>query len=76
MFIDCGVNVPELRKKMFEKKISQKALAARLGLTPMAVRNKENGKSEFTRREIAIISELCGLSVADMQTIFFSQHSA
>lgn len=76
MVTDSGVNVPELRKKMFEKKISQKALAARLGLSPMAFRNKEQGKSEFTRREIAIISELCGLSVADMQTIFFGQYSA
>lgn len=48
-------------------------IAKRMGLTYQGFRNKMTGKSEFKTREVAILSNLLGLTSEQRDRIFFTQ---
>lgn len=61
----------KLRGKFAERNISQKAVAAQIGLNPSTMTRKMNGVSEFTRTEIVMISQLLDLTRDELNSIFF-----
>lgn len=69
-------NSDKLRGKMAEKKVTSEKMANFLGIDPATVYRKVNGKSEFTRTEIQQIAVLLGLTMQDLEEIFFAKELA
>lgn len=61
------------RVKMVEHKETLTSLAEALGISPAALSNKINMKSEFKQTEIAFIRDRWELSTEELDTIFFAR---
>lgn len=61
----------KLRGKFAERNMSQKQVAAQIGLNPSTMTRKMNGLSEFTRTEIVMISQLLDLTRDELNSVFF-----
>lgn len=66
------MNLPEFRAAVARADVSNRALAAHLGLSEQALYNKMSGKTEFKNSEIVKLAEVLGLSMEDVNLIFFS----
>lgn len=62
----------KLRGKMAEKRITNEKMASFLGIDPATFYRKLAGKSEFTRTEIQQIAAFLGLTMSDLEDIFFA----
>ena len=67
------MNYEELRVVMMRKKITNREMAAKLSLSEQALYNKLNGVTEFKNSEIKKITTLLGLSMDDVNLIFFDR---
>ena len=65
------MNTLLLKSKRALFKINQKEMADILGITHVTYSHKENGKHEFTRKEISTISKVLNLTLEDVNEIFF-----
>jgi len=65
-------NALKLRGKMVEKQITVEMMASRLGINPVTLYRKTTGKSEFTRSEIQVITDILALSMQEVKDIFFA----
>ena len=61
----------ELRILVIRKKDTLKALAENLGVTEGTLQQKIKGKQDFWRHEILIIKKRYGLSMDEVDSIFF-----
>lgn len=66
------MNLPELRAAVARADVSNRAIAVYLELSEQALYNKMNGKTEFKNSEIVKLAEILGLSMSDVNLIFFS----
>lgn len=66
--MDCK----EFRAAIARAGVSKRDIAARLGVSEQAFYNKLNGRAEFKNSEIIKLSEMLGLSMDDVNLIFFS----
>lgn len=66
------MNSSLLKSKRVFKGILQKNAAQKLGLTEKTYNHKENGKIQFKANEILIISIILGLTMEDINEIFFN----
>ena len=66
------MNLPELRAAVARADVSNRAIAAYLELSEQALYNKMSGKTEFKNSEIVKLAEILGLSMSDVNLIFFS----
>lgn len=66
------MNCKEFRAAIARAGVSKREIAARLGVSEQAFYNKLNGRAEFKNSEIVKLSEMLGLSMADVNLIFFS----
>lgn len=66
------MNASEFRAAVARAGISNRAIAANLGLSEQALYNKINGRTEFKNSEIVKLVELLGLSMDSVNIIFFS----
>lgn len=66
------MNQKEMRAAIARCGISKRDIAARLGVSEQALYNKMNGKAEFKNSEIIKLSEMLGLSMNEVNIIFFS----
>ena len=51
-----------IKSQMFMKKLDQRKLAAKMGLTQATLNNKINRKSDFTFTEIILLMNFLGLN--------------
>lgn len=65
------MNTLLLKSKRALFKVTQKDMADKLGITHVTYSLKENGKLEFTRKEISTISKVLNLKLEDINEIFF-----
>lgn len=65
------MNTLLLKSKRALFKVTQKDMADKLGITYVTYSLKENGKLEFTRKEISTISKVLNLKLEDINEIFF-----
>lgn len=65
------MNQSEFRVAVARRGISNRAMAGRLELSEQAFYNKINGQSEFKNSEIKALAEMLGLSMAEVNAIFF-----
>ena len=70
------MNVIELKNKIFSAGSTFESLSAFLGMNISTFYRKINGKSDFTRNEIILISSYLGLSNNDVFIIFFANELA
>lgn len=66
-----NMNQSEFRVAVARRGISNRAMAGRLELSEQAFYNKINGQSEFKNSEIKALAEMLGLSMAEVNAIFF-----
>lgn len=66
------VNLVELNKIIDDKKISKELLARMLGLSGQGIRNKLEGKNQFTVKEMNELSKILLLTDEQKLDIFFS----
>lgn len=66
------MNCKEFRAAIARAGVSKREIAAQLGVSEQAFYNKLNGRAEFKNSEIVKLSEMLGLSMADVNLIFFS----
>lgn len=69
-------NSDKLRGKMAEKRCTSEKMANFLGIDPATFHRKITGKSEFSRSEIQHIATILGLSMQDLEDIFFAEELA
>lgn len=55
-----------VRAVLLEKHVSQRQLAARIGLSQPAVQRRLSGRVEFKASELRAVSDLTGVPVADL----------
>lgn len=67
------MNCAELRASIARKGITNRALASRLGLSEQAFYNKLQGDTEFKGSEIKTLARELGLTMDDVNLIFFDQ---
>lgn len=65
-------NTRKLQGVMREKGYTIEALAERIGISRTGFFNKVHNKAEFLASEVAILSDLLGISTSDMKDIFFA----
>ena len=65
------MNVPELRAAAARAGITNRDLAASLGLSEQAYYNKINGKAEFKNSEIKKLAHILALTMDAVNNIFF-----
>ena len=65
------MNYPEFRAAVARSGKTHREIAASLNLSEQALYNKVNGQSEFKNSEIKKLSSLLGLSMWDVNSIFF-----
>lgn len=65
------MNYPEFRAAIARAGITNRELAAKLGLSEQAFYNKMNGRAEFKNSEIKHIANALALSMRSVNTIFF-----
>lgn len=65
------MNYPELRAAIARNGVSNRSIASQLSITEQALNNKMNGKTEFKNSEIKKLSQLLGLSLGEVNYIFF-----
>lgn len=65
------INTSLLKSKRMLFQVSQRKLAESLGISKITYSLKENGKYEFTRKEIFKIAEILELDMEDINEIFF-----
>ena len=65
------MNSPEYRVAVARSGKTHREIAASLKLSEMALYNKVNGQSEFKNSEIKKLSQILGLTMRDVNTIFF-----
>ena len=61
----------KLKAKMVEKGYSIEQIAQKLGVNPGTVYRKLSGDNEFTRNEIAMLKSILGLTIEEIDNIFF-----
>lgn len=66
------VDYDKLRGKLAEKRVTQVALAERLGCSRQNVYNKVNGKSPLSLRDVVIICETIEATPETRDAIFFA----
>lgn len=67
--IDINTSLLKSKRTLFQ--VSQRKLAESLGISKITYSLKENGKYEFTRKEIFKIAEILELDMEDINEIFF-----
>ena len=67
------MNSTELKVEMLRNNINQTQLAEALDITKGALSKKINGITEFSRKDIAVIKKVLGLSDKRIGEIFLSQ---
>lgn len=67
------MNCPELRASIARAGVTNRSLAAQLGLSEQALYNKIQGETEFKGSEIKNIARILGLSMGDVNLIFFDR---
>ena len=67
------MNCTELRASIARAGVTNRSLAAQLGLSEQAFYNKIQGETEFKGSEIKNIARALGLSMNDVNFIFFDQ---
>lgn len=65
------MNIPEFRAAIAKSGETNRALASQINLSEQAFYNKLNGKSEFKNSEIKRLAQLLGLSMSEVNIIFF-----
>lgn len=65
------MNVAELRASIARAGVTNRKIAAELGLSEQALYNKMQGESEFKSSEIKKMANLLSLSMQDVNLIFF-----
>lgn len=55
-----------IKKHRENRKISQKEIAAKLGMTQQAYSLKENQKRQFTIEEALLLEEILGVSIREL----------
>ena len=60
------------RAKIVEHGLTLRAVAEILGMTEPTLHRKMKGESEFTRNEIQLFREKLGLSIEEVEAIFFT----
>lgn len=65
-----------LRNKRFDRKITQEHIAKKLGLTTNSYRNKELGITQFTLKEFQILVIELGITMLELNEIFFAKEIA
>ena len=65
------MNCPELRASIARAGITNRKAAETLGLSEQAFYNKIQGETEFKGSEIKRLANLLGLSLDDVNAIFF-----
>lgn len=65
------VNFDKLRGALAEKRITQDALALRLGCTRQSINNKINGRTPLTLRDVVVICEAIDATPETRDAIFF-----
>ena len=66
------MNCKEFRAAIARAGVSKREIAAQLGVSEQAFYNKLNGRAEFKNSEIIKLSVMLGLSMEDVNLIFFS----
>lgn len=54
-----------IRAMRVNANLTQEQVADKLGITRLAYRNKENGKTEFKLKELLVMCELFGVELND-----------
>ena len=67
------MNYAELRASIARKGITNRHLAEALGISEQSLYNKMQGIREFKNSEIKHISKILGLSMRDVNIIFFDK---
>lgn len=62
----------EFRVALARKRMSNRELAAQIGISEQALYNKANGITEFKNSEIKKTAELLHLSMQEVNNIFFN----
>lgn len=57
---------------MREKKITQRDLASKIGISEVSLNKKLSNKTQFKQGEMASILDTMGLDIHDVATIFFN----
>lgn len=65
------MNIPELRASIARTGISNRRLSETLGISEQAFYNKMQGNTEFKGSEIKKMAGILGLSLEDVNNIFF-----
>lgn len=65
-------NVEKLKEVIEESGLRKSFIAKRLNITPQGYWKKENGQSDFTASEVAIMKDLLNLSAKQTAEIFLS----
>jgi DNA-binding XRE family transcriptional regulator len=67
------MNFKEFKAVRLQKGHTQQSLATVLGLAKSSISKKERGLIKFTVNEIMVLKNLLGLSVEEVDRIFFSE---
>ncbi len=67
------MQVELLQKIMKEERVSKQMAAKALGINRESLRQRLKGATEFTLREIELISELLSLNEKQIRLIFFEE---
>lgn len=62
-----------LQAQMVANGMKTEELADKLGINPLTLYRKLNGKTEFTRSEMQIIKSVFRLNKGEMDAIFFAE---
>lgn len=65
------MNIPELRASIARIGISNRRLSKTLGISEQAFYNKIQGNTEFKGSEIKKMADILGLSLEEVNNIFF-----
>jgi len=65
------LNAPELKSLIARTGVTNRFIAKQLGISEQALNNKVKGASEFKSSEIKILAGILGLSMSDVNYIFF-----
>lgn len=62
----------KFRAKIVENGYTLEQIAQKLGINPATLHRKMALESDFTRNEISILKDVLGLSIDDLNAIFFA----
>lgn len=68
------MNILELKSRRVRLGLTQKDVADLLEITVSAYTKKENGQSNFTRKELSALKDLLELDNDEFVEIFFEKH--